>query len=245
MQLKEKWEMSSWHSNYRYFPSEVSENKEWLASQTRIQEQHIKYWKKINPKNKKQLIQFITRSCPFYTFNYIVEPFSTKELRCAYEMYMDQKSIPSKTRLGFFILGQFNCISEIIKEAKFPKDIKTFKDLTKTKFGPELYIALSAFAQKIDQYQKYNNNWHDYIPLEIALQKRSSIPINIETYSYQSWNYKEQKDELKVSRSFCEQEQPWKFIGLITRKTKHVRDTRWTKSPWYKEIQLEQKLLGR
>ena len=243
--MQEKWETSCWQSGNNYLPNEISNDKEWIARNVKIQKEHIKYWKEINPKNKKQLVQFITRACTFYTYNYVVEPFSTKELRCAYEMYMDQNIVPSKTKLGFFILGQFNSLSEKIKKAEFPKHIKTFKDLTKINFGPELYYALSAFAREISQYEKYNDNWHDYIPLEIALQKRALKPTNIETYSYQSWNYKEQKDDLRVHRSFQEQAQPWKFIGLIKRETKHVLDNRWINSPWHKEVRLEQKLLER
>jgi hypothetical protein len=241
--MQEKWETSSYfgHSS---LPSDVSKDKEWIAQSAETQKKHIEYWKEINPKNKKQLVQFITRACVFNTFNYIAEPFSTKELRCAYEMYMDQNVVHSKTKLGFFILGQFNAISEKIKKAQFPKHIKTFKDLTKTTFGPELYNALSRFAREIDQYEKYNENWQDYIPLEIALQKRVLKPTNIEVYSHQSWQYQKGQYETQIYRSFREQDQAWKFIGLITRETKHKMDVKWTNSPWHKEIQLEQKLLG-
>ena len=242
--MQEKWEMSCWETGHRYLPDRPSKDEEWIAHQVKLYKEHINFWKAINPKNKRQLVQFITRACTFSTYNYLIEPFSTNELRCAYEMYMDQKIIPSKTRLGFFVLGQFNSLSKIIKKANFPKHIESFYDLTRTNFGPEIYNALSKFAREIDQYEKYNRNWQDYIPLELALQKRSLIPTNVKIYSYKTWNYKEQKNELRTHRSFYEQNQPWKFIGLISRETKHVRDNSWTNSPWYKEIRLEQKLLG-
>lgn len=244
-EMQPKWKTSCYESGNNYLPNDVLKDKDWLARNVKIQKEHIEYWKEINPKNKRQLVQFITRSCVFNTYNYIVEPFSTKELRCAYEMYMDQNIVQSKTKLGFFILGQFNSIAEKIKECQFPKHIKTFKDLTKTHFGPELYYALSAFAREINQYGKYNDNWNDYIPLEIALQKRALKPTKIKTHSYRSWNWKEQKDDLTVQRTFREQDQPWKFISLIKRETKHVRDTCWINSPWHKEVRLEQKLLER
>jgi len=241
--MQGKWEMSCWQSGHNSL-HEAPPDEEWVENESDQQKTFIKYWKKINPKNKKQLIQFVSRACTFYTFNYIVEPFSTKELRRVYEMYMNQRVIHSKTKLGLFVLGQFNSLSKIIKEAKLPKHIKSFDDLTKLNFGPELYNALTNFANSLNEYQKYNANWQDYIPLEIALQKRSLIPSDIQSTTHRSWDYRTQTHEEHTYYSFREQDQSWNFIGLIKRETKHKMDIKWKSSPWYKEIQLEQKLLG-
>ena len=250
--MQEKWEMSCWQGGGNSLPTieDLHDAKaepdieKWKTIRANTQKEFVKYWKNINPKNKRQLVQFSSRACTFYTYNYVLEPFSTKELRQAYEMYMDQNIIHSKTKLGFFILGQFNSLPKIIEKAMFPKHIQSFNDLTKLNFGPELFSALTNFANAIDQYQKYNANWQDYIPLEIVLQKRSLVPANIKTETYRSWNYKKVQYENSIYYSYHEQEQPWNFIGLVKRETKHRMDVKWTNSPWHKEIHLEQKLLG-
>ena len=119
MEMEPKWKTSCYESGNNYLPNDFLKDKDWLARNVKIQKEHVEYWKEINPKNKRQLVQFITRSCVFYTYNYIVEPFSTKELRCAYEMYMDQNIVRSKTKLGFLFLDNLILFLKKLKNANF------------------------------------------------------------------------------------------------------------------------------
>ena len=45
MEMQEKWRTSCYESGNNYLPNEISNDKEWIARNVKIQKEHVEYWK--------------------------------------------------------------------------------------------------------------------------------------------------------------------------------------------------------